>query len=212
MAAKKAPSKAASSKAPAKKRAAEERPQVEIATRSALRAWLLAHHTRSSGVWIVTTKKSAGGPVAWNDIVEEALCFGWVDSLPRSLDDKRTMLLVTPRKPKSSWSAKNKTHVEALTAAGLMHASGLAVVDAAKASGTWSALDAVSALVVPDDLDAAFAAFADARRHWSAFPPSARRGILEWINAAKKPETRSARVSETARCAQENVRANQWRG
>lgn len=192
-------------------RAAASYPRVEIETRAALRRWLQANHARSKGVWIVTTKQAAGGRVVWNDVVEEALCFGWVDSLPRKLDETRSMLLLTPRKAKSNWSKKNKDHIADLERRQLMHPAGRAVVAAAKKSGTWNALDAVSALIVPDDLAAAFEEQQGARQHWETFPPSARRGILEWIAAAKRPETRAARVDETARLARINERANQWR-
>lgn len=185
-------------------------PRVEVATRAALRRWLAAHHASAKGAWIVTRKRAAGGEVSWNDVVEEALCVGWIDSLPRKVDDDRSMLLLTPRKPASKWSAKNKAHIADLEARGLMRAAGLSAVARARANGTWEALDAVSALVVPPDLAAALGAHDDARAHWERFPPSTRRGILEWIAAAKRPETRAARVDETARLAAQNVRANQW--
>jgi uncharacterized protein YdeI (YjbR/CyaY-like superfamily) len=136
---------------------------------------------------------------------------GWIDSLPRKLDDERTMLLVTPRRPTSRWSAKNQAHVAALEARGLMLPAGRAAVERARANGAWDALAAVSALEVPADLAAALGARGAARSHWDAFPPSVRRGILEWIASAVRPSTRAARVEETARLAAENVRANQWR-
>jgi uncharacterized protein YdeI (YjbR/CyaY-like superfamily) len=194
----------------AKRPAAERYPRAEIATRDELRRWFAANHAKLEGAWIVTRKRAAGGTVVWNDIVEEALCVGWVDSLPRKLDAERSMLLVTPRKPTSLWSAKNKAHVESLERRGLMRAAGEAAVAAAKSSGTWVALDAVSALEVPADLQEALAARPPARTHWDAFPPSARRGILEWIAQAKRPQTRAVRVEQTARLAQVNQRANQW--
>ncbi len=185
--------------------------QVEVRSRGEWRAWLEAHHADSPGVWCVTHKKAPGAPhVAYDDVAEEALAFGWVDSKPRKLDAARSMLLITPRKPASAWSKVNKERVERLTAAGLMAPAGLAVVEAAKASGTWTALDDVEALVEPDDLRAALDADPDARRHWDAFPRSARRGILEWIGTARTAPTREKRVAETARLAAQDVRANQW--
>ena len=186
--------------------------QLPVASRQELRDWLAANHSTSTGIWVVTHKVSAGGTVRWNDVVEEVLCFGWVDSLPRKLDADRSMLLITPRKPKSNWSAKNKAHVADLEKRGLMQPAGRAAVALSKNNGTWAALDAVSALQVPPDLQAAFKAFSGAEAYWNAFPPSIRRGILEWIAAAKRPETRAARVEETARLAAQNIRANQWKG
>ncbi len=193
-----------------KRPAASAYPQVEVASRAALRSFLLANHAASKGAWVVTRKRSADGSVAWNDIVEEALCFGWIDSLPRKVDDERSMLLITPRKPGSKWSAKNKAHVLDLERRRLIHEAGRAVVEEARKSGAWDALDAVSALVIPADLSAALAKYASARENWDGFPPSARRGILEWIDAAKRAETRAARIDETARLAEDGVRANQW--
>ncbi len=169
-------------------------PDVEFVSRAEMRSWLRKNHRTSQGAWFVTRKVSAGGTIAWNDIVEEALCFGWVDSLPRKVDAERTKILVTPRRASSKWSAKNKAHIADLEARGLLHASGRAVVETAKATGSWTALDAVSALVVPTDLQKALAAFPSAAKNFAAFPPSARRGILEWIEVAKRPETRARRV------------------
>jgi uncharacterized protein YdeI (YjbR/CyaY-like superfamily) len=187
-------------------------PKVELSSRKEMRGWLHKHHDVAKGAWFITRKQSAGGTIAWNDIVEEVLCYGWIDSLRRTMDDDRSKQLVTPRKPKSNWSAKNKAHVADLETRGLMHASGRAVVEAAKVSGTWAALDQVSALVVPSDLEEALAAAGqEATENFAAFPPSARRGILEWVVSAKRPETRANRVNHTARLAAENKRALDWR-
>lgn len=193
-------------------RAGEHLPQLVVRSRAAWRRWLAEHHAESSGVWAVTFKKRSGGPyVSYDDIVEEAIAHGWVDSLSRALDEQRSQLLITPRKAGSGWSRPNKERVARLTAAGLMTPAGTAVVEAAKASGTWTALDAVEALIEPEELRLALDADADARRHWDAFPRSAKRGILEWISNAKRAETRGKRIAETARLAADDVRANQWR-
>ncbi len=176
------------------------------------RDWLAANHTRAEGVWLITYKKTAGKPtISYEESVEEALCFGWVDSKGSKLDDERTMLWFAPRKAGSGWSRPNKERVERLIAAGRMTPAGLAKIKAAQADGSWTLLDAVENLEVPDDLAAEFARYPDARAHFDAFPRSARRGILEWIVQAKRPETRAKRIAETARLAQENERANQWR-
>lgn len=181
--------------------------------RAAWRAWLAANHTRAEGVWLITRKKAAGGPeVTYDEAVEEALCFGWVDSKPGKLDDERTMLYFAPRKGRSGWSRPNKERVERMIAAGLMTPAGQAKVDAARADGTWELLDSAENLEIPDDLAAALDGYPAARANFEAFPRSARRGILEWILQAKTPATRAKRVAETARLAEENRRANQWRG
>lgn len=187
-------------------------PRVAAETRAAWRDWLAAHHKSAAGAWLVSWKKATGRPaVGYDAAVEEALCVGWVDSLPRRLDSERTMLYFAPRKAGSAWSRPNQERVARLEAAGLMRAAGQAKVDAARADGSWARLDAVEALVVPDDLAAAFEAHPGAAGFWDAFPRSARRGILEWIVQARRPETRARRVDETARLAARNERANQWR-
>jgi uncharacterized protein YdeI (YjbR/CyaY-like superfamily) len=181
-------------------------------SRAEWRAWLEANHTRTQGVWLVSYKKATGKPrVEYEEAVEEALCFGWIDSKANTLDDERSMLWMAPRKPRTGWSKPNKERVERLLAAGLLAPAGLAKIEAAKQDGSWNALDAVEALEIPPDLAAALAALPNARANWDAFPRSAKRGILEWIANAKTPATRAKRIEETARLANENIRANQWR-
>jgi len=186
--------------------------RVHAETREAWRAWLDEHAGQANGVWLVSWRAGTGKPaLAYDEAVEEALCVGWVDSLPRKLDDQRTMLRFSPRKKGSAWSRPNKERIERLTAAGLLRPAGLAAVERAKADGTWTALDEVEAGIVPDDLAAALDATPPARQEWEAFPRSAKRGILEWIAQAKRPATRAKRVEETARLAAKGERANQWR-
>lgn len=186
--------------------------QVHPETRAAWRRWLLKHHSQAEGVWLVNWKKSSGRtPLAYDDIVEEALAFGWVDSKTQALDAERSMLWLAPRRPGSLWSGPNKQRVERLLAAGQMAPAGQAKVDAAKADGTWNALDAVEALEVPPDLAAAFGAHPGSRGHWEGFPRSVKRGVLEWIVQAKRPETRARRIEETAALAARGERANQWK-
>jgi uncharacterized protein YdeI (YjbR/CyaY-like superfamily) len=190
----------------------DDLPRLVVDSRKAWRQWLQNNHRSSGAIWLVTYKKAdAARYLPYNDIVEEALCFGWVDSLPRSLDAARSMLLLAPRKPKSAWSRLNKERAERLIAEGRMHAAGLAVIEAAKASGTWTKLDQIEELKVPDDLAKELARNRKAREFFEAFPRSVKRGILEWIIQARKPETRARRVADTVRLAADNKRANQWR-
>jgi uncharacterized protein YdeI (YjbR/CyaY-like superfamily) len=180
-------------------------------SRAEWRQWLSRYHKRTAGVWLVTFKKATGKPrVPYDDAVEEALCFGWIDSKPRALDAERSMLWFAPRKAGSGWSAPNKRRVEKMTAQGRMAPAGIARVEAARADGSWSALDAVEALEIPPDLGEALDRHPRARGRFEAFPRSAKRGILEWIVNARRPETRARRVEETARLASRNTRANQW--
>jgi uncharacterized protein YdeI (YjbR/CyaY-like superfamily) len=181
-------------------------------TRAEWRAWLEQNHTRTQGVWLISYKKGTGKPrFQYDEAVEEALCFGWIDSKPNKLDEERSLLWFAPRKRGTGWSKQNKERVERLIEQGLMMPAGLAKVEAAKEDGSWNALDAIEALEIPPDLEEALTAYSEAKQNFEAFPRSAKRGILEWIVSAKKPETRAKRVAETAQLAAQNLRANQWR-
>ncbi|MBW4459510.1 MAG: YdeI/OmpD-associated family protein [Nodosilinea sp. WJT8-NPBG4] len=164
---------------------------VQVESRAEWRAWLAANHSRTEGLWLITCKKQSGKPhVSYDEVVEEALCFGWIDSKGNKLDDKRTMLWMAPRKPGTGWSALNKKRIAALSAAGLMMPPGLAKIEAAKQDGSWELLDAIERLEVPADLATALAENGLAEANFEAFPRSAKRGILEWIASAKRAETR----------------------
>lgn len=181
-------------------------------TRKGWRAWLVKNHEQSSGVWLITYKKTSGQPhLEYAAAVEEALCFGWIDSIPRKLDDQRTMLYFAPRKAGSGWSALNKQRIEKLQSLGLLAVAGIAKIEAAKKDGSWSKLDKVETLAIPDDLCTELKKYPNATQYFNAFPKSAKRGILEWISNAKRSETRRKRVEETARLADVNERANQWK-
>ena len=185
--------------------------QFTAASAAEWRAFLEAEHATSSGVWLVTFKKGKGPYFPFGDAVDEALCFGWVDSQVRGLDEQRTQHLMTPRRAGSAWSAVNKEKIARLTADGLMAPAGLAAVERAKADGTWHALDAVEQLTVPPDLAAALNAVPAARAAFDAFPRSATRAILEWISSARTDATRARRIDETVSEASAGRRANQWR-
>lgn len=192
------------------KKPLQGREEVEVLSRADLRAWLSENHTRTDGVWLVHHKKASPHYLPMGEIVEECLAWGWVDSLVRGKDEMRAMHWIAPRKPGSSWSRVNKDAIARLEAAGLLQAPGRAAVEAARADGAWERLDAVERLEVPPDLAGALAALG-ARNAWDGFPRSARRGILEWILNAKRPETRAKRIAETAAMAQDGKPANQWR-
>ena len=183
--------------------------QAQPVSRAEWGQWLAEHHASQPGVWLVYFKKAIGQPsVTYAEAVEEALCFGWIDSLPRKLDAERTQLLFTPRKPKSGWSKVNKERLLRLEAAGLLLPAGLAAIARAKENGAWESLDAAEAGTVPADLAAALAADAPAARHFAAFSPSARKMLLNWVLGAKRPETRAHRVAGAVRMAALNKRAN----
>ena len=179
-------------------------PDVLMTNRAEWRAWLEENHVTAPGVWLVTYKKSSGKPhLSYDELVEEALCFGWIDSKGNTVDAERTKLLITPRKRGSGWSRPNKARIERLVASGLMTPAGLAKIEAAKADGSWTSLDDIEAMIVPDDLDAALRADAAALAGWERFAPSVKKPLLQWIAFAKRPETRARRVAETVAGAKE---------
>ena len=181
-------------------------------SRAEWRKWLEKNHTRKEGVWLISYKKATGKPrVDYDESVEEALCFGWIDSKGNKLDDERTMLWFAPRRAGTGWSKLNKDRVEKLVKAKSMAPAGLAKVNAAKKDGSWNALDAVEALEIPPDLADALSKNETALGYFDAFPRSVKRAILEWISHAKRPETRAKRIEETVTKAERNIRANQWR-
>ncbi|MBD2109715.1 YdeI/OmpD-associated family protein [Nodosilinea sp. FACHB-13] len=184
---------------------------IQVESRAEWREWLATNHSRTEGLWLITYKKRSGKPhVSYDEVVEEALCFGWIDSKGNKLDDERTMLWMTPRQPGTGWSALNKKRIAALSEAGLMMPPGLAKIEAAKRDGSWELLDPIERLEVPADLATALAENGLARANFEAFPRSAKRGILEWIASAKRAETRDRRIAETVELAAQNLRANSW--
>jgi uncharacterized protein YdeI (YjbR/CyaY-like superfamily) len=185
--------------------------QVYVADRAAWRRWLATHHATSPGIWLVFDKKSSRPDrLAYVDAVEEALCYGWIDSTVRTLDDARYVQLMAPRKPKSTWAATNKARVERLIAQGLMAEPGLASIERAKANGSWTSLDAVEAMVVPADLTKALRALPGAAKNFAAFSPSARKAYLHWISQAVRAETRAHRVAHVAQFAASNQKSRQF--
>jgi uncharacterized protein YdeI (YjbR/CyaY-like superfamily) len=190
----------------------DDREHVHAERRAQWREWLVENHGTSTGVWLVSWKSSTGRPsVGYEESVEEALCVGWVDSKGGKIDEERTKLWFAPRNPRSAWARTNKERVVRLEAAGLMLPAGRRAVEIAKANGTWTMLDGVENLVVPPDLEAAFAERPGAREQWDTFPRSARRAILEWIVQARTEATRAKRITEAAAKAAVGERANQWR-
>ena len=189
------------------------RPLLHAETREEWREWLKRRHGDADGVWLVSWKKATGKPfVPYTESVDEALCFGWVDSRPNKLDADRGMRLFTPRNPKSPWSRINKEKIDRLTKLGLMAEAGIRAVEAAKANGAWAALDEIEDLVMPPDLLSALESNVQARAFFERFPNSSKKNILWWIKSARRPETRAARISGTVELAAENRMANHPQG
>lgn len=185
------------------------RPLLHPESADAWRDWLAEHHQMVDGVWLARwTTASGHRPIAYEAMVEEALCFGWIDGLVNSLPDGRQAHLMTPRRRGSGWSLSNKDRIERLAAAGRITAAGLTVIEAARADGSWALHDDADALIEPGDLAAALAVRPGARLHWDTFSPSARRSLLRWLTSARRSETRARRVTEIVAEAEQGRRAN----
>ena len=177
--------------------------------RNAWRNWLQKNYQRTVGIWLIYYKIGKSKPrLPYNDIVEECLCFGWIDGLARKLDDERSMILITPRKPKSVWSDANKERVKLLLSNGLMTPAGLEKIEIAKKNGSWDALTASDEAAknnqLPQDLQKAFKGKKAALANFKAFSPSTRKQFLSWIDTAKTAETRNKRLLQTVLMSEAN--------
>jgi uncharacterized protein YdeI (YjbR/CyaY-like superfamily) len=170
--------------------------------------WLHENHSISAGIELVFYRvDSVFESMRWEEAVQVAICYGWIDSTVRKLDDERRKQVFTPRKDKSVWSKLNKTYIDNLIAANLMHESGLKKIEIAKQNGTWQSLDAVENLEIPSDLQLAFEGNTEAFENYKNFSPSYRKNYLYWLNQAKRPETRSTRIIEIVKLCEQNVKS-----
>lgn len=181
-------------------------------SRATWREWLANNAESEKSVWLIMFRKESDvDSVYYDDAVEEALCFGWIDSKPNKRDDKSYYLFFSQRKLKSNWSKANRDRVERLEAQRLIMPAGQKMIDYAKANGQWTALVDVQNNVIPPDLQAAFDANPNAWGYFEKFAPSSKRGILEWILNAKTDATRLKRINETVTLAEQNIKANHYR-
>ncbi|MBK9257903.1 MAG: YdeI/OmpD-associated family protein [Saprospiraceae bacterium] len=175
------------------------------------RVWLENNHARLDNVWVVFYKKASGIPtISWSDSVDEALCFGWIDSKKIAIDAEKSHQFFSKRKPKSTWSKINKLKVEQLTAEGLMTHAGLESIEIAKQNGSWTILNDVDALVIPPDLESAFRMYPSSKTFFESLSPSIKKMMLYWIISAKQAETRQKRINEIAEMAGQNQKPKQF--
>ncbi len=180
--------------------------------REAWRKWLEKNHAKAERIRLILYKKGASKTsVTYAEAVEEALCFGWIDSKPNKRDEESYVLLFTERKPKSVWSKINKGRIAELLKQGKMTKFGLAKIERAKLDGSWEALDEIEELIMPPALQQAFKGSKVALTNFNKFPPSVKKAIYQWIVSAKTEHTLKNRVKETVEKAAENIRANQWK-
>jgi uncharacterized protein YdeI (YjbR/CyaY-like superfamily) len=176
-------------------------PRIPLETRRELHDWLRAHHADHRGFWLVQWRSGTGGPtIAYDDIVEECLIFGWIDSTVQRFDEQRSGLRLTPRRPDSVWSALNKQRLLRLEAAGLMQPAGIRAVEVAKVNGMFTFLDDIDALIVPEDLAQALGAL---RTVFDGFSAGRRKQALYWIKSAKRDTTRADRIAKITAAAAE---------
>ncbi len=184
---------------------------IEAKTRKEWRKWLEKNHQTEKSVWLIIHHKSRNiKSVYYDEAVEEAICFGWIDSVANKRDGESKYQFFSQRKPTSNWSRLNRERAAKMIDQKLMTASGQALIDIALKTGTWEALIDVENAVIPSDLKKMFDKNKAAFKHFQAFPVSSKRIILEWILNAKKPETRQQRIEQAVELAAKNIRANHW--
>lgn len=172
------------------------------------RDWLHKHHLKSKGIELVFYRVgSSFESMRWEDAVQVAICYGWIDSTVRRLDEDRRKQTFTPRKDKSVWSKLNKTYIEKLTKENLMHESGFKKIETAKQNGSWTSLDHVEDHIIPEDLQVAFKANPKANENYLNFSPSYRKSYLYWLNQAKRAETRNNRIVEIIKLCEQNIKS-----
>ncbi|MBX2903960.1 MAG: YdeI/OmpD-associated family protein [Chitinophagales bacterium] len=180
-------------------------------TKEQWRNWLAKNHVHKDAVWLIMYKQSTNKPsVTWSDAVDEALCFGWIDSIKKTLDEERTIQFFSKRKPNSTWSKINKQKVSILIEKGLMTHAGLACIQIAKQNGSWCILDSVEALEIPADLKEALTAHANAMNFFLSLSKSTKKALLQWIVLAKRAETREKRIQEVATLASKQQKPKQF--
>lgn len=181
-------------------------------SRTELRNWLVANHEREEAVWIICYKKGSGMPtISWSEMVDELLCFGWIDGKRNAIDHEKFKQFVCKRKPKSIWSKINKQKILDLGEAGLMMPAGYRVIDVAKANGSWDTLVEVDDMVVPDDLEAAFAKNPGSKEYYMSLSNSVKKIILYWVLSAKLPDTRAKRITDIAESASQQLKPSHLR-
>jgi len=176
------------------------------------RKWLELNHNKKDAIWLIFyKKKSPNHNLSWSESVDEALCFGWIDSVKKTIDNEKYKQYFSKRKAKSNWSRINKNKVNTLIDQGLMEEQGYKSIEIAKENGSWTILDSVEALIIPEDLKVAFANHEGSMEYFESLSKSVKKGLLYWLVSAKRKETRQKRILEIAENANKNMRPKQFR-
>jgi uncharacterized protein YdeI (YjbR/CyaY-like superfamily) len=175
------------------------------------RKWLEEHHQSKQSVWLVQYKKKANKPsISWEESVDEALCFGWIDSIRKTLDGEKYIQFFSKRKPAGNWSKINKEKIQMLIQDGRMAQAGLDSVERAKQNGSWTILDDVEELIIPKDLAKAFKSHKGSKDYFLSLSKSVKKSMLQWVTLAKRPETRQNRINEIAILAAQKLKPKQF--
>ena len=190
----------------------QEQEQFYPQNRQEWREWLAKNHRTKQSVWLVYYKKKSGKPsLTWSEAVDEALCFGWIDSTAKPVDVEKYIQFFSVRKPKSTWSKVNKEKILQLMAADLMTEAGLQSIERAKQNGSWALLDEAEELIIPKDLEKAFKTKRGSKNHFLGLSKSVRKAILQWLVLAKRPETRQQRITEIVESAAQKIKPEPFR-
>ncbi|MDN3692389.1 YdeI/OmpD-associated family protein [Chryseobacterium tructae] len=189
-----------------------EKKSIIIHTRQEWRDWLMQNHRSCQSIWLICNTKKSGLPtVSWSELVDEALCFGWIDSTRKTVDSNSFMQSYSKRKIKSNWSKINKEKVQKLIDEGLMQPAGLESIDIAKQNGSWTSLDNVEELLIPYDLENAFTAYDGSKDYFLGMSKTVKKMMLYWVTFAKRPETRQKRINELVKHAAKKQKPEQFR-
>ena len=176
------------------------------------RNWLELNHIQKDAVWLIFyKKKSPNHNLGWSESVDEALCFGWIDSTKRTIDNEKYKQYFSKRKAKSNWSKINKDKVRTLIDQGLMKEEGYKSIEIAKQNGSWTILDGVETLLIPEDLKVEFLNYKGSMEYFDSLSKSAKKSLLYWIISAKRKETRQKRILEIVENASKNLKPKQFR-
>lgn len=189
----------------------EEIQTVSVNTKEAWRKWLEENHHTAQSIWLICNTRKSNLPIVhWTELVDEALCFGWIDSTRKTVDEGSFMQLFSRRKPRSTWSKINKEKVEKLIKNKLMTKAGYETIRIAKENGSWNILDSVEDLEIPNDLNEAFKIYEGSEEYFLSLSKSAKKMLLQWIVLAKRPETRQKRIDEIAAHAAQKKKPKQF--
>lgn len=189
----------------------KERPTVYVSTKAEWRQWLQENHQTETSIWLVCNTKKSGLPsISWSELVDEALCFEWIDSTRKTIDEYSFVQLFSKRKLNSTWSKINKEKVKKLIDRQMMTEAGYETIKTAKQNGSWTLLDSVEKLDIPQDLNEAFENYSGSRDYFMSLSKSIKKMLLQWIVLAKRPETRKKRIDEIAELAAQGKKPKQF--